>query len=251
MSHKLAIKEYKNGRLLETSMRLLHMCLCLCQENEKHTTWTKLILVDLHFAFVPLVSIMAAQSTLKKRPAAAGGGGATLDELRKGTTKNEDDQENTGDHDDEGEGDDDDGRRDKGQGLKFAQTNSKLPPHIVELYDTVALEKTSPRAFRTMIVNQLFKKTESGRYILQDQKPLFQEAKCIYERKYGAEKQKSYPKSVLRGLYFGNCEKAFQDAAATGDIFPVQSVDGQEFWAFQSEEIGRERQVDRCWHVQV
>ena len=233
---------------------------------KNHSTWAKLILVDLHLAFVPLVSIMAAQSTLKKRPAAGGGGAlkkrpaaasstmrSTLDDLRRGTRQDEDAQENTGDHDGEGEGEgdeDDNGHRDKGKGLKFAQMKSKLPPHIVELYDTVALEKTSPRAFRTMIVNQLFKKTESGRYILQDQKPLFQEAKRIYERKYGAEKQKSFPKSVLRGLYFGNCDKAFQEAAAAGDIFPVQSVDGKEFWAFQSEEVGRERQVVSCWHVQ-
>eukprot|EP00434_Breviolum_minutum_P037142 symbB.v1.2.032922.t1/scaffold3979.1/size87083/2 len=208
---------------------------------------------------------MAAQSTLK-RPAAGGGGGgqaskkrpaastmrSTLDELRQGTKKDDAQENHDDDDDDDGEGDDGgDGHRDKGKGLKFAQMKSKLPPHIVELYDTVALEKTSPRAFRTMIVNQLFKKTESGRYILQDQKPLFQEAKRIYERKYGAEKQNSYPKSVLRGLYFGNCEKAFQEAAASGDIFPVQSADGKEFWAFQSEEIGRERQVDSCWHVQV
>ena len=208
---------------------------------------------------------MAAQSTLKKRPAAAGGGQGgqaskkrpaatmkeTLDELRRGTgSKGKDDHEGTGDHD-EGDSDGDEhGLRDKGKGLKFAQMKSKLPPHIVELYDTVALEKTSPRAFRTMIVNQLFKKTESGRYILQDQKPLFEEAKRIYERKYGSEKQKSYPKSVLRGLYFGNCEKAFNEAAAAGDIFPVESADGKEFWAFQSEEVGRERQVVSCSHVQ-
>ena len=174
----------KTGSLLETSMKLPHLCFVFMLRNEKHATWTKLILIDLHFAFVPLVSIMAAQSTLK-RPAAGGGGGgqaskkrpaastmrSTLDELRQGTTKKDDAEENH--DDDDGEGDDGDGHRDKGKGLKFAQMKSKLPLHIVELYDTVALEKTSPRAFRTMIVNQLFKKTDQEGTFCKIRSPFF------------------------------------------------------------------------------
>ena len=47
--------------------------------------------------------------------------------------------------------DDDDDHRDKGKAIKFRQMQKDLPPHIVDLYEKEALNKSSPRAFRTQL----------------------------------------------------------------------------------------------------
>ena len=211
---------------------------------------------------------MAGQSTLKrpaahtsassrKRPAAAAGSmTSTLNELRKGVRGKEKDAKGSNDaskkdesssseEDDPDDGEDGEGnKRSKGKGLKFAQMKDKLPPHIVELYEKGALEKASPRAFRTQIVNTLFKRTKQGRYVLKADRPLFEEAKKIYEKKWGNERQKSYPRSVLKGLFFANSEPALQAALDCGDVYVVPSSgsEGKELYAFQTEEVGWERQ---------
>ena len=204
---------------------------------------------------------MAGQSTLKKpsastrpsssckRPAASMT--STLEDLRQGVRGKQEkdakdskkDGSSTEEEDSDGEADAEGNKRSKGKGLKFAQMRDKLPPHIIELYDKGALEKASPRAFRTQIVNTLFKRTKQGRYVLKADRPLFEEAKKIYERKWGNERQKSYPRSVLKGLFFGNSEPALQAALDCGDVYVVQSSsEGKELYAFQTEEVGCERQ---------
>lgn len=204
---------------------------------------------------------MAGQSTLKKPAAArqstpsslkrpAASMSDTLNDLRKGVKHSKDDGDNAGDSSSEepaSQDDADGSKRSKGKALKFAAMRDKLPPHIVELYDKGALEKASPRAFRTQIVNTLFKRTKQGRYVLKVDKPLFEEAKKIYERKWGSEKQKSFPRSVIRGLYFGNSEPDLQAALDCGDVYvvPSSTTDGKEMYAFHTEEIGMERHVFR------
>ena len=75
--------------------------------------------------------------------------------------------------------------RDKGKAVKFTQMRQSLPAHILQLYDEVAKKKASPRAFRSQIVNTLFRKLANGRYELRCDAPLFTEAKRIFETKYG------------------------------------------------------------------
>ena len=207
---------------------------------------------------------MAGQSTLKKPAAArqstsslkrpAASMSDTLNDLRKGVKNDKEDGDNAGDSSSEEpasqDAGEDDSKRSKGKALKFAAMKDKLPPHIVELYDKGALEKASPRAFRTQIVNTLFKRTKQGRYVLKVDRPLFEEAKKIYERKWGNEKQKSFPRSVIRGLYFGNSEPDLQAALDCGDVYvvPSSTADGKEMYAFHTEEVGIERHVFRGSH---
>ncbi|CAK9077599.1 unnamed protein product, partial [Durusdinium trenchii] len=120
-----------------------------------------------------------------------------------------------------------------------------LPAHIVHLYDTEALSKPSPREFRTQVINQLFTKLKNGRYSLNAEKPMFQEAKKLYERKYGKDSETGLPKSVLKGLYFQNSESAFQEAISSGDVYVMNSEDGVEFFGFRKIEAGRERGTTR------
>ena len=125
-----------------------------------------------------------------------------------------------------------------------------LPPHIVDLYEKEALNKSSPRAFRTQLINQLFTKLPNGRYRLNDDKPMFREAKSLYEKKYGSEKEKGYPKSVMKGLYFGNSDQHFERALADGEIYQMDHK-GKVFYAFQSVEAGTVRLEGRIVETEI
>ncbi|CAK9107561.1 Uncharacterized protein SCF082_LOCUS50070 [Durusdinium trenchii] len=144
--------------------------------------------------------------------------------LRSSSSKKDED-----DNEEESVGEEEDSHlRDKGKSIKFNSMRRSLPAHIVHLYDTEALSKPSPREFRTQVINQLFTKLKNGRYSLNAEKPMFQEAKKLYERKYGKDSETGLPKSVLKGLYFQNSESAFQEAISSGDVYVMNSEDGVE-----------------------
>ena len=117
----------------------------------------------------------SSSSSAFKRPAAKAKTGAlnqTVESLKRGwggddedtnTKKNKkketarDDPEESADAD--GDADASYGEpRDKGKAVKFAQMRKSLPAHILQLYDEEAAKKASPRAFRSQIVNTLFRK---------------------------------------------------------------------------------------------
>ena len=180
-----------------------------------------------------------------KRPAAAMGSlNKSLADMQRGSKKatTEDDGHDDNVDKKSEKSDDDDDHRDKGKAIKFRQMQKELPPHIIDLYEKEALNKSSPRAFRTQLINQLFTKLPSGRYRLNDDKPMFREAKQMYEKKYGSEKEKGYPKSVMKGLYFGNSDAHFERALADGEIYQMDHK-GKVFYAFQSVEAGSVRLV--------
>ena len=178
-----------------------------------------------------------------KRPAAAMGSlNKSLADMQRGSKKatTEDDGHDDNVDKKSEKSDDDDDHRDKGKAIKFRQMQKELPPHIIDLYEKEALNKSSPRAFRTQVINQLFTKLPNGRYKLNDDKPMFREAKSLYEKKYGSEKEKGYPKSVMKGLYFGNSDQHFERALAEGEIYQMDHK-GKVFYAFQSVEAGTVR----------
>lgn len=193
-------------------------------------------------AFKRPASSSGSQATVK-RPAAKGAFNQALGAMKEGLKDNQEDKnpkaEDAEDDDDAADA----GLRDKGKGIKFAQMRSTLPPHILDLYDKEALSKSSPRAFRTNIVNQLFEKTDGGRYRLRDDRPMFTEAKRLFEKKYGKNEQHGFPKSVMRGLYFGNSESALQDAISCGDVYLVKGDDDREYYAFRQVTTGSKRWV--------
>ena len=116
-----------------------------------------------------------------KRPAATGSLNKTLEDMRGGIKKAKtDDDENQKNAENENESEESD-HRDKGKAIKFRQMQKDLPPHILDLYEREAMSKSSPRAFRTNIINQLFTKLPTGRYSLNVDKPMFKEAKEMFD----------------------------------------------------------------------
>ena len=83
--------------------------------------------------------------------------------------------------------------RDKGKGQKFAKVKDSLPPHILDLYENEAKKQSSPRDFRTMIINKLFTKLPNGQYQINAKAPMFEEHKVLLEKKYGIDEQQAYP----------------------------------------------------------
>ena len=160
-------------------------------------------------------------STLKKRPASkndmkrpasravakAGSMNKAVEEMKKGW-KDEHDEETTkktqkgkktdgGDKDDDQDEDEEDGegedaKRDKGKSVKFQGMKKNLPPHIVQLYEQEAMNKSSPRQFRTTTINSLFRKLSNGRYELITDQPMFNEYKYLYEKKKGVKMRKAF-----------------------------------------------------------
>ena len=194
---------------------------------------------------MPVLKKPAAAAMSLKRPAAVMGSlNKSLADMQRGSKKatTEDDGHDDNVDKKSEKSDDDDDHRDKGKAIKFRQMQKELPPHIIDLYEKEALNKSSPRAFRTQLINQLFTKLPSGRYRLNDDKPMFREAKQMYEKKYGSEKEKGYPKSVMKGLYFGNSDAHFERALADGEIYQMDHK-GKVFYAFQSVEAGSVRLV--------
>ena len=117
-----------------------------------------------------------------KKPAAAGGGlKASIGKMQAGCPEDDDHR-----GDEQKEDSCAESARDKGNGEKFASMlkSNQLPSHVQYLYQDVANTKASPREFRAMIINTLFERKKNGRFELRDDRPLFTEAKELYERKY-------------------------------------------------------------------
>ena len=142
-------------------------------------------------------------------------------------TESEDEQE-TGTH------------RDKGKGVKFQKLKSQLPKHTQHMYDVDALQHSSPREFRTMIINKLFKRQGNGTLVLNTKDAVFEESRNVFERKFGKDQSKAMPKSLLVGLYFQGNTANFQAALEAGDIEEIEDQ-GKLFYAFKELKSGAER----------
>ena len=130
--------------------------------------------------------------------------------------------------------------RDKGKGVKFQKLKSQLPQHIQHMYDVDALQHSSPREFRTMIINKLFKRQGNGTLVLNTKDAVFEESRTVFERKFGKDQSKAMPKSLLVGLYFQGNNQTFQAALEAGDIEEIEDQ-GKTFYAFKELKSGTER----------
>ena len=140
---------------------------------------------------------------------------------------------------DEGE-EEDENHRDKGKGVKFQKIKSQLPKHIQHMYDVDALQHSSPREFRTMIINKLFKRQGNGTLVLNTKDAVFEESRNVFERKFGKDQSKAMPKSLLVGLYFQGNAATFQAALDAGDIEEIEDQ-GKTFYSFKELKSGTER----------
>ena len=194
---------------------------------------------------LPLLNDMPVKKTVLKKPAAAKvaikkpAAAVTLNEKvsqwKKGLdSEHEDEEESNKEEEDP---------RDKGKGQKFAKVKQNLPPHILDLYENEAKKHSSPREFRTQIINKLFTRLPNGQLQLNCTAPIFEEHKCMMEKKYGSDEHKALPRSIMRGKYFSNDNAALDAAVAEGSV-KVTVVDGSEFFAFRVLRAGTEKSTN-------
>jgi hypothetical protein len=181
----------------------------------------------------------AAKAVVMKRPAAAAKAASLNEKVaawKKGLDSENEDEEVS--HDGEGDS------RDKGKGQKFAKVKANLPPHILDLYENEAKKHSSPRDFRTMIINKLFTRLPNGQLQLNCKAPIFEEHKTMMERKFGTDEHKALPRSIMKGKYFANDNAALDAAVADGSV-KVTVVDGSEFFAFRVLRAGIEKSTNQ------
>lgn len=147
----------------------------------------------------PSASQGTCPSKVLKRPSAAPGSvNQSVERLKKGLAEEDpvDEKEKI--------------LRSKAKGEKWARARAsgQVPDHVIWLYDVKARESGSPREYHSNIVNQLFQKGEDGLFNMNLDASMFKEAQTIYRKHYGRDEDIGMPKSLIKGLYFGNSEQA-------------------------------------------
>ena len=172
-----------------------------------------------------------ASSLSLKRPASSIND--TISKLQKGVSKT--DLDEGSEHSEE-----DDDKRDKAKGQKYQKMKSALPDHVIDLIEKQSQKASSPRLFKTQIINKLFKRNPDGRLELNLDDDVFSEHRKIYSKKFSKEKETAYPESILRGLYFNNSQDALDRAKQAGEVVAVEGSNGKTLWAFESLSRGVE-----------
>lgn len=129
--------------------------------------------------------------------------------------------------------------RDKAKGQKYAKMKDSLPEHIVDLVEKQSVKAASPRDYKTMVINKLFKRNANGKLELNLDDQFFQEHKKIYQERYAKEQDNAYPESILKGLYFQNDDNAFKLALKKGEVVAVDCGDGKTMYSFTSYKKGK------------
>ena len=116
------------------------------------------------------------------------------------------------------------------------------------MFEVEAQSHSSPRTYRTMIINKLFNKGADGKYAQNFKDGFFEEARTMYEKKFGKDTNKALPKSILVGLYFQGNESAFQSALMAGDIEEIDD-NGKTFYSFKELKTGTERAATKSTNI--
>ena len=132
--------------------------------------------------------------------------------------------------------------RDKGMALKYANLHKagRLPAFVSHLVEEESKKAASSRQFKTFVINRLFDRQPDGSLRLNLGSPLLQEAEELYSRTYARKAEKALPKSIMRGLYFGNSQEAMDKALAEGEIAET-TEEGKKYYSFTSFEVATEQ----------
>ena len=169
---------------------------------------------------------MAANSKIKK-PAATGAVKSkvlkkpcgpineAINKLKRGVSKVDLEEGDDGRLKDDGseapESDDGgDQHRDKAKGQKYSKMKHQLPDHVVDLVERESMKSSSPREFKTKLINKLFVRNKDGKLELDLNDERFEEHRKIYSRKFAKETDTAMPESIFKGLYFRNDQLAFE-----------------------------------------
>ena len=173
-----------------------------------------------------LSTLKRPASSLSLRPAASSIND-TISKLQRGFS--ETDLDKGSEHSEE-----ENDKRDKTKGQKYQKMKSELPEHVIDLIEKQSQKASSPRQFKTQIINKLFNRNPDGRSELNLDDDVFSEHRKIYTKRFSKEKETAYPESILRGLYFGNSQDALDRAKQAGEVVAVEGSNGKTLWAFES-----------------
>eukprot|EP00913_Durusdinium_trenchii_P007378 g6937.t1 len=128
-------------------------------------------------------------------------------------------------------------------GQVFAEGEGEVSPmmqllmgRVTALLEQKQMEKVAEKEAESQEME-----VDPGKLVLNLEDQLFAEHKKVYAKKYSKEKETALPEAIMKGLYFANDSKAFEQARKDKDIVPVETAEGKTFWAFTSYVKGQEQ----------
>lgn len=133
-------------------------------------------------------------------------------------------------------------KRDRGKAKKFQKLadSGAIPEHILHLIEEESKKSNQPRKAKTALINRLFEADGKGDYKMTAHKPVFENHKEAYHKKYGKDENAGTPKARMKWQVFQGNEKALEDAIASGAVQEYQSA-GVTFCAFRKHKAGVEK----------
>ena len=194
----------------------------------------------------PAASGTRKSSKVLKKPC-AGPINEAINKLKRGVSKVDVEKGDDGKIKDDGseasQGSDEENaeHRDKAKGQKYSKMKHELPAHVVDLVERESLKSSSPREYKTKLINKLFVRKKDGKLELNLNDERFEEHRKIYSRKFAKETDTAMPESIFKGLYFRNDQLAFEQAKENGDIHEVECANGKKMWSFTTFKKGQEQ----------
>ena len=137
--------------------------------------------------------------------------------------------------------------RERGKSRKFQKLKDagSIPDHILAMFEHESKKQDKPRAYKTALINRLFKSDGKGGYVMQAEDPWFQQQKEIMHSKYGKDEQVGSPKDVFLYSTFHGNQVALQSAIDKGSV-QEWTQDGVVYCGFRQTKSGvKSAKVDK------
>lgn len=130
--------------------------------------------------------------------------------------------------------------RDAAKARKFAKMlkSGQLPEEIQLMYNEAAQKSSSPRLFRTEMINRLFQRNNKGEWVMASASPQFQSWKQSQDKKFSTAKSVGTGPMIMLWQTFHGNKEAMEEAARVGDIFEQNGL-----WYFKQMETGRTKEL--------
>eukprot|EP00434_Breviolum_minutum_P042374 symbB.v1.2.037714.t1/scaffold5623.1/size25199/2 len=137
--------------------------------------------------------------------------------------------------------------RERGKSRKFQKLKDagSIPDHILAMFEHESKKQDKPRAYKTALINRLFKSDGKGGYVMQAKDPWLQQQKEIMHSKYGKDEQVGSPKDVFLYSTFHGNQEALQSAIDKGSV-QEWNQDGAVYCGFRQTKSGvKSAKVDK------
>ena len=137
--------------------------------------------------------------------------------------------------------------RERGKSRKFQKLKDagSIPDHILAMFEHESKKQDKPRAYKTALINRLFKSDGKGGYVMQAEDPWFQQQKEIMHSKYGKDDKVGSPKDVFLYSTFHGNQEALQSAIDKGSV-QEWNQDGVVYCGFRQTKSGvKSAKVDK------